>query len=160
MTQNRVLSQNGLGAQGAHLRPRLRAHCAQAERTLRFGRRVVARTGAVSWPPSGHVAAHTGSVASRVAGYAVRYVTGPPITIKKLYRDTSPCRAPCRSTPTPCRRALLSSITTPSAPCRDARPVPPIMIQMIVSRHTLLARPRAHTLLHALARRPTVSWPC
>ena len=52
MTQNSVLSQDWLGAQGAHLEPKLRAHCAQAARTASAGRRVMAVSPIVSQPVS------------------------------------------------------------------------------------------------------------
>ena len=74
------------------------------------------------------------------------------ITTQNIYRaHCVPCRA-CRNVTAPCRRALLRRITAPGAPCCHARPAPPLTIQMIISRHTPLARP------HAFARGPALSW--
>ena len=84
-------------------------------------------------------------------------VVAPSSHDTKVVLQLEPCRVPCSA----CRSALVSycgallrSIATPGALCRNTRPAPPVTIQPFVSRHTLEARPCAR------AAGLAVSWPC
>ena len=140
----------------------LRAHCPQVARRSRTGRCVVARTGVVSWqcPTVSQVVSQR---ALAVLSAQAPVSSPPPVTIQKIVSQLNPCRVRCRachSVPASCRRALLRRIAAPGVPCRDAKPTPPVTIQMIVSRHTLLAKPRERALPLSLARGSAVSWLC
>ena len=138
VTRNSVLSQNLVECNSCTPWPSLRAHLAQAARTMRVRRHVVASSGPCSGPLPSRIVAEPGyvvSLASRVAGLAGR-VAG--------CISTHPALRPCA-----CRNPqhrIVAHRGRVAGPCpRSYRSLvaPPVTIQRIVSRHTSLTRPPA-----------------
>ena len=151
MTQNSVLSQNWVRCTGCTPnRPWLRACTAPRQCHGAHWRRVMAAPwpcrslwSALSWPCRRCVTARTRALA--------RLVAAPLGHDTSLYRNTTPCRAPCCACTTPYRSLYRCPYCdTNSAPSHHT---------IFVSRHSPYP---GHTRTRAAAcpaRRSAVSWP-